>query len=287
MLESLPHATRKHVQSTCPSQCWPRRAAQQRPPTFCVSWSLPRTRRAGRWRAWHMQSAWRGTQVHSGGLAGSDGFMRGRGMACWRPPHGMAACPAQQRLASVAHAFLPARPDAVVVQALWGGCCCPRAASSRWTSKVGDPALYLLSGQRGRTASHQVSRRALVHQAALDVQVPLLTFLATPHLLPSLTIASIPGILYETEAVPMPCTLALVQTKHGGSELVRGCGRFAAHSVLCVLLVDMHQHRASACAKPCSTRPGANTWPLLSSWHTTITFRTRPAPCLQLPATAM
>ncbi len=89
---------------------------------------------------------------------------------------------------------------------------------------MGDFAFYLLPGQRG---SHQVSRRALVHQAALDVEVPLVAFLANPLLLPSLTIAALPGILYETEAVPMPCTLALVQTKHGGSELVRGW--FAAH----------------------------------------------------------
>lgn len=47
----------------------------------------------------------------------------------------------------------------------------------------------------------------------------------------------LPGILYETEAVPLPCTLALVQTKNAGSELVRaGAAARSIGTVACMPL---------------------------------------------------
>lgn len=57
-----------------------------------------------------------------------------------------------------------------------------------------------------------------------------------------------PGILYETEAVPLPCTLALVHTKNAGSELVRRAAcRSLGRSMQCA-------SRGTSCSAPSGMR---------------------------------
>lgn len=148
------------------------------------------------------------------------------------------------RFASLLYKAAPPTVDrcahrALVAQVQWAGCWCRRAAGSRWTSKA-RRWHGVKEGSHNPTLAAMTAPCTAAPHCSLCVPTcpsrPLPAHLSVPPPLPSVPLP-LPGILYETEAVPLPCTLALVQTKNAGSELVRaGAAARSIGTVACMPL---------------------------------------------------